>query len=153
MDAKGWQSWTGTSGTSANPTITSSVTGVHGATLDATDPAGQAKTKLNTYVTANSPYTGTVLMTWIDGGLYPKQGTTGPSTSLANKNELNIEYSLNNGQVTIKNIDEMKHLKIYSSLGKLMSNTYINGNYTISLKNGIYIIDLEGKAPQKILVY
>jgi len=153
MDVKGWQSWNGTSGTSANPTITSSATGVHGATLDATDPAGQAKTKLNAYVTANSPYSGTTLMSWIDGGLYPKLGTTGPSTSLANINKLNIDYELNNGQVTIKNIDGVKHLKIYSSLGKLMSNTYINGNYTISLKNGIYILDLEGRAPQKISVY
>jgi len=71
MDTKGWQSWNGTSGTSANPTITSNATGVHGATLAASNPAGQTKTKLNVYVTANSPYGGTSLRSWTDGTTYP----------------------------------------------------------------------------------
>ena len=151
MDAKGWQSWNGTSGTSANPTITSSATGVHGATLDASDPAGQTKTKLNAYVTANSPYGGTGLRSWTDGTTYPKflavltnSGNTLSSMGISATDFANIDLTVNSGEmlinqsVTLKSVVVSAGAKLTIGEGNtLMSNRGIvlqsNTNGTATL--------------------
>ena len=152
MDTKGWQSWTGTSGTSANPTVTSSATGVYGATLDATDPAGQAKTKLNAYVTANSPYIGTALMTWIDGGLYPKLTRNATGINEKIKLQPDVVFSINNGILSISRIDKVKYLKIYTVSGTQLFSDNINSEFYLPLRKGIYLVIVDGNVPVKLIV-
>jgi hypothetical protein len=61
-------------------------------------------------------------------------------------------FSLNNGILTLKNIKESKRIRIYSAVGKLVLNELAQENYYISLRQGAYVLIIDGFPPQKIVV-
>ncbi len=119
--------------------------GKDGADLGA-DPMGDATTKLNAYVSTNSPFNGIALTTWTGGGL----------TTLSANSQiklLTLNYKVTNGVLNINGIEGSKQLSIYIISGALYKKITVSDSYITSLAKGIYILKVDGFAPSKLAVY
>jgi hypothetical protein len=152
MDAKGWQSWNGTSGTIANPTVTSNVSGIHGESLAAEDPVSQAKTKLNAYVITNSTYSGTTLLSWTDGVAYPKLNTFATGLNHEQLFNTNSLFSIKHGNLTFTGFEQTVLLSIYTVSGVQLFSSNVKSGFFISLKSGVYLLRIGNRLPVKLIV-
>jgi hypothetical protein len=126
--------------------LTKIATGKDGADLGA-DPMAEATTKLNSYVTANPTINSIALKTWVAGAL--TEGVTA-----VKQLELNpINYSITNGNLKISGIEGSKQLSIYNISGAVCKQLTVNDSYSTKLAKGIYILQVNGYAPSKLVVY
>ncbi len=150
-------------GTTATFTPVNDAAGTDGDVLTGADVPSQIAdglSKLSAYVTANPTYSPTSattlnlpLLSWTAGTTYPKL-VTPIFSGLSNHTILpSLKYSVNAGVLKLDNIEGKKSLRIYSVTGVEVNKTEVNSNYSIALQKGIYIVNLEGNAPQKVVVF
>jgi choline-sulfatase len=152
IDLKRWQGWNGIAGESIDLTPTNNLTGLDGAIITDSNASLLTKIKLNDYVAKNLLFAGNTLKYWTVENNFPEFYDGTNETSLVSNSDNKSLFSLNNGILTLKNIKESKRIRIYSAVGKLVLNELAQENYYISLRQGAYVLIIDGFPPQKIVV-
>ncbi|MEI8087749.1 MAG: hypothetical protein WCG93_16180 [Paludibacter sp.] len=116
----------------------------HGADLGF-DSAGDANVKLNAYVSSNPFFNTIALNPWAGAGLITP--TVNNQIMLAP-----LKYSVENDILTIRGIDGLKQLSIYTVTGKLVIHRMISDTFSVPLLKGFYLFKLDGYKPYKIIV-
>lgn len=158
MIETGYTAWNFTTQTGTIATITpvNDVSGADGDVLTGSDLSAQIAdglSKLNAYVTTNPTYNSITLKTWVAGTTYPMFAADGVNSLIQNFALPTLNYILNGNVLKLNNIEGTKSLKINSVTGMEVVNAEVSSSYSVALRKGIYIVNLEGKTPTKVVVF
>jgi len=109
------------------------------------DPINESITKLNDYITVNPTYSDIALNSW----------TNGDFTTLA-YNDVRSQQSLipvvSQNTVSLNLDSESRSLQVYSLTGERIKQQKVTGNISFTLPKGIFILNVTGYKPCKIII-
>ena len=109
------------------------------------NPINESITKLNDYIAVNPVYSGIALTTW----------TNNDFTTVANTyvhNQLSLIPVVSQNTVSLDIDLETRLLQVYSLAGERIMQQKVTGSTSFSLQKGIYILNVTGYKPCKIII-